>query len=80
MRDISSESRGLGWRIQESVEDTKLSTNKQHSLSAVLYTVRGIAAVSCTRYFTTTIYYTLIGTVTRIGDAHFLYICPFIYS
>ena len=26
-------SRGLGWRIHESVEDTKLSTNKQHSLS-----------------------------------------------
>ena len=22
----------LGWRIHESVEDTKLSTNKQHSL------------------------------------------------
>jgi hypothetical protein len=27
-------SRGLGWRIHGSVEDTKLSTNKQHSLSA----------------------------------------------
>jgi hypothetical protein len=26
-------SRGLGWRIHESVEDTKLSTNKQHTLS-----------------------------------------------
>jgi hypothetical protein len=26
-------SRGLGWRIYGSVEDTKLSTNKQHSLS-----------------------------------------------
>jgi hypothetical protein len=25
--------RGLGWRMHESVEDTKLSTNKQHSLS-----------------------------------------------
>ena len=24
--------RGLGWRIHESVEDTKLSTNKHHSL------------------------------------------------
>ena len=24
--------RGLGWRMHESVEDTKLSTNKQHSL------------------------------------------------
>ena len=29
----STRSRGLGWRIHESVEDTKLSTNKQHSLS-----------------------------------------------
>ena len=28
-------SRGLGWRIYESVEDTKLSTNKQHTLSFV---------------------------------------------
>ncbi len=28
-------SRGLGWRIHESVEDTKLSTNKQHTLSLV---------------------------------------------
>jgi len=28
--------RGLGWRIHESVEDTKLSTNKQHSLSDLL--------------------------------------------
>ena len=26
-------SRGLGWRIHESVEDTELSTNKQHTLS-----------------------------------------------
>jgi hypothetical protein len=26
-------SRGLGWQIHESVEDTKLSTNKQHTLS-----------------------------------------------
>ena len=25
-------SRSLGWRIHESVEDTKLSTNKQHSV------------------------------------------------
>ena len=30
----STRSRGLGWRIHGSVEDTKLSTNKQHSLSA----------------------------------------------
>ena len=29
----STRSRGLGWRIHESVEDTKLSTNKQQSLS-----------------------------------------------
>ena len=29
----STQSRGLGWRIHESVEDTKLSTNKQHTLS-----------------------------------------------
>ena len=32
----STRSRGLGWRIHESVEDTKLSTNKQHSLSLEL--------------------------------------------
>ena len=29
----STRSRGLGWRMHGSVEDTKLSTNKQHSLS-----------------------------------------------
>ena len=29
----STRSRGLGWRVHGSVEDTKLSTNKQHSLS-----------------------------------------------
>jgi len=29
-------SRGLGWRIHESVEDTKLSTNKQHTLPSIL--------------------------------------------
>jgi len=34
----STRSRGLGWRIHESVEDTKLSTNKQHTLS--LYILR----------------------------------------
>jgi hypothetical protein len=28
----STRSRGLGWRIHGSVEDTKLSTNKQHTL------------------------------------------------
>ena len=32
----STRSRGLGWRIHESVEDTKLSTNKQHTLSLAL--------------------------------------------
>ena len=32
----STRSRGLGWRIHESVEDTKLSTNKQHTLSSAL--------------------------------------------
>ena len=31
----STRSRGLGWRIHESVEDTKLSTNKQHTLSPI---------------------------------------------
>jgi hypothetical protein len=29
----STRSRGLGWGIHGSVEDTKLSTNKQHTLS-----------------------------------------------
>ncbi len=29
--------RGLGWRIHDSVEDTKLSTNKQHSLCPCLF-------------------------------------------
>ena len=33
MHAYNLESRGLGWRIHGSVEDTKLSTNKQHSLS-----------------------------------------------
>jgi hypothetical protein len=32
-RTSSTRSRGLGRRIHESVENTKLSTNKQHSLS-----------------------------------------------
>jgi hypothetical protein len=31
-------SRGLGWRIHGGVEDTKLSTNKQHSLSLITNT------------------------------------------
>jgi hypothetical protein len=41
---IHTHSRGLGWRIHGSVEDTKLSTNKQHthtlslSLSLSLHT------------------------------------------
>ena len=33
----SMRSRGLGWRIHESVEDTKLSTNKQHTLSLMIF-------------------------------------------
>ena len=32
-RGLVELSRGLGWRMHGSVEDTKLSTNKQHSLS-----------------------------------------------
>jgi len=32
----STRSRSLGWRIHGSVEDTKLSTNKQHSVSGVV--------------------------------------------
>ena len=34
----STRSRGLGWRIHESVEDTKLSTNKQLTLSLKIHT------------------------------------------
>jgi hypothetical protein len=37
----STRSRGLGWRIHESVEDTKLSTNKQHSLSTFCVSTPG---------------------------------------
>jgi hypothetical protein len=33
----STRSRGLGQRIHESVEDTKLSTNKQHTLSLLIH-------------------------------------------
>ena len=33
LQKVNSISRGLGWRMHESVEDTKLSTNKQHTLS-----------------------------------------------
>jgi hypothetical protein len=33
----STRSRGPGWRIHGSVEDTKLSTNKQHTLSLPPY-------------------------------------------
>jgi hypothetical protein len=32
----STRSRGPGWRIHGSVEDTQLSTNKEHSLSSSL--------------------------------------------
>ena len=32
---LTCQSRGPGWRIHGSVEDTKLSTNKQHSLSCL---------------------------------------------
>ena len=39
----STRSRGLGWRIHESVEDTKLSTNKQHTLSPSLVSDQIIA-------------------------------------
>jgi hypothetical protein len=39
-------SRGLGWRIHESVEDTKLSTNKQHSLSQLAKELRQEAAAT----------------------------------
>ena len=43
----STRSRGLGWRIHESVEDTKLSTNKQHTLSA-----RSVATGRCSTALT----------------------------
>jgi hypothetical protein len=33
IRGIRHQTPNLGWRIHGSVEDTKLSTNKQHSLS-----------------------------------------------
>ncbi len=36
----STRRRGPGWRIHGSVEDTKLSTNKQHSLSVCVYYCR----------------------------------------
>ena len=41
-------SRGLGWRIHESVEDTKLSTNKQHSLSITFASAAGVLSSSLT--------------------------------
>ena len=41
----STRSRGLGWRIHGSVEDTKLSTNKQHSLSDFGFPPTGPARV-----------------------------------
>ena len=37
----STRNRGLGWRIHDSVEDTKLSTNKQHTLGEGEYCVKG---------------------------------------
>jgi hypothetical protein len=44
-RTSSTRSRGLGRRIHGSVEDTKLSTNKQHSLSdPELFVALGIKA------------------------------------
>ena len=44
----STRSRGLGWRIHESVEDTKLSTNKQHTLSSVLLMSRPFLSIPLT--------------------------------
>ncbi len=38
----STRRRGPGWRIHESVEDTKLSTNKQHTLSKIDSEARAI--------------------------------------
>ena len=62
----SVDSRGLGWRIHGSVEDTKLSTNKQHTLlttsgvcqsaavlgftPAALRTFRGLTSFSSRRF------------------------------
>jgi hypothetical protein len=37
----STWSRGLGWRMHESGEDTKLSTNKQHTLASATRATRG---------------------------------------
>ena len=45
----STRSRGLGWRIHGSVEDTKLSTNKQHSLSNGFSWLLNVFRSSCTR-------------------------------
>ena len=39
----STRRRGPGWRIHGSVEDTKLSTNKQHTLSLSPWRCRSIS-------------------------------------
>jgi len=36
----STRSRGLAWQMHESVEDTKLSTNKQHSLCTLFIQIQ----------------------------------------
>ena len=43
----STRRRGPGWRIHGSVEDTKLSTNKQHTLSTVQHNRWARAAKAC---------------------------------
>jgi hypothetical protein len=42
----STRGRSLGWRMHGSVEDTKLSTNKQHSLSLKIRAVGPVGPVS----------------------------------
>ena len=42
----STRRRGPGWRIHGSVEDTKLNTNKQHTLSLARPTEANISAVT----------------------------------
>ena len=41
--------RGPGWRIHGSVEDTKLSTNKQHSLSSFIRNYQRGPEIQCER-------------------------------
>ena len=46
----STRRRGPGWRIHASVEDTKLSTNKQHTLSLeieLIEAIRGQVSKTC---------------------------------